>query len=112
VFFSGHLNLFRVSKFGFGVFILLFRAADFVLRIYFKWFAPCARLLFVSTALDRCARLTVTDADLAADDMGDQCDDDHDKRREKGDHRAPLKLPAKSIIERQQRHSARLAGTQ
>ena len=57
--------------------------------------------------------LTVTaDADLAADDMSDQGDDDDDERREKGDHGAALELSAEGIIERQQRHRARLARAQ
>src|SRR5438132_13337099 len=57
--------------------------------------------------------LTVTaDADLAADDVSDQSDDDNDERREKRDHGAALELAAEGIIERQQRHRPRLAGTQ
>src|SRR5882724_415609 len=57
--------------------------------------------------------LTVTaDADLAANDMSDQGDDDDNERREKGDHGAALELSAEGIIERQQRHCARLAGAQ
>src|SRR5439155_27265468 len=54
--------------------------------------------------------LTMTaDADLAADDMSDQSDDDDDERRKKGDHGAAFELTAEGIIERQQRHRARLA---
>ena len=49
------------------------------------------------------------DADLAADDMSDQSDDDDDERRKKGDHGAAFELTAEGIIERQQRHRARLA---
>src|SRR5438128_3494306 len=52
------------------------------------------------------------DADLAADDMSDQSDDDDDERREKRNHGAAFELPAEGIIERQQRHRARLAGAQ
>ena len=52
------------------------------------------------------------DANLAADDVSDQSDDDDNERCQKGDHGAALELPAEGIIERQQRHRARLAGTQ
>ena len=53
-----------------------------------------------------------TDADLTADDVSDQSDDDDNERCQKGDHGAALELPAEGIIERQQRHRARVAGTQ
>ena len=46
--------------------------------------------------------LTMTaDADLAADDVSDQSDDDDNQRCQKGDHGAALELPAEGIIERQ-----------
>ena len=46
--------------------------------------------------------LTMTaDADLAADDVSDQSDDDDNERCQKGDHGAALELPAEGIIERQ-----------
>ena len=46
--------------------------------------------------------LTVAaDADLAADDVSDQSDDDDNERCQKGDHGAALELPAEGIIERQ-----------
>ena len=41
------------------------------------------------------------DADLAADDVSDQSDDDDNERCQKGDHGAALELPAEGIIERQ-----------
>ena len=52
------------------------------------------------------------DADLVADDVSDQSDDDDNQRCKKGDHGAALELAAEGIIERQQRHRARLARTQ
>ena len=46
--------------------------------------------------------LTMTaDADLAANDVSDQSDDDDNERCQKGDHGAALELPAEGIIERQ-----------
>src|SRR5439155_7914645 len=53
--------------------------------------------------------MLTADADLAADDMSDQSDDDDDERGEKSDHGAAFELAAEGIIERQQRHRARLA---
>src|SRR2546426_8520799 len=59
------------------------------------------------------SNLTLTaNADLATDDVSDQSDDDDDERGEKRDHGAAFELPAEGIIQRQQRHRARLAGTQ
>ena len=85
-----------------------------MLRIYLECFAPLREIFFLRVrALDRLRSLTLTaDADLAANDMSDQGDDDDDERREKGNHGAALELSAEGIIERQQRHRARLAGTQ
>ena len=56
--------------------------------------------------------MLTADADPAADDVSDQGDDDDDERSEKGDHGAALELSAEGIIERQQRHRARLARAQ
>ena len=57
--------------------------------------------IFTANPEDPNILMVTADADLAADDVSDQSDDDDNERCQKGDHGAALELPAEGIIERQ-----------
>src|SRR5262249_43033724 len=56
--------------------------------------------------------LTPADAHPLADKVGNQSGDNHHQGGHERHHGSALELPAESIVERKQRHGARLAGAQ